>query len=163
MGNGYLGTRGSFEEGNSGEMPSTLIHGIYDHAEEMQVSELVNVPNWLPIALTVDDTPFHTVFDRTDNLNPPFGALLGYERALLIDRGVLVRDLLFRAQSGSIVRITFERFASLADPHVMAQRVTVTAVEGTPSVKLDFSIDADTSNNGVSHWKPEFRGSQRTA
>jgi trehalose/maltose hydrolase-like predicted phosphorylase len=30
IGNGYLGTRGSFEEGYPEELSATLIHGVYD-------------------------------------------------------------------------------------------------------------------------------------
>ncbi|MCX7597224.1 MAG: hypothetical protein N2235_26445, partial [Fischerella sp.] len=29
IGNGYLGTRGSFEEGFSRALPATFIHGVY--------------------------------------------------------------------------------------------------------------------------------------
>ena len=30
IGNGYLGTRGSFEEGYPDALPATLVHGVYD-------------------------------------------------------------------------------------------------------------------------------------
>ena len=30
IGNGYLGTRGSFEEGYIRALPATFIHGVYD-------------------------------------------------------------------------------------------------------------------------------------
>ncbi|MCK6580902.1 MAG: beta-phosphoglucomutase [Anaerolineae bacterium] len=160
IGNGYLGVRGTFEEGYPGATPATLIHGIYDHVPSMQIPELVNAPNWLPIAIMVDGTPFTLRFDRHDSLNPPHGALLGYERALLLDRAVLHRSALFRAASGSIVRLTFDRFASLADEHIMAQRVTITAVAGEPVIAVAYSIDADTTNDGVSHWAPDVRTSQ---
>lgn len=161
IGNGYLGTRGSFEEGYPGDMPSTLIHGIYDHAPGMLVPELVNAPDWLPIAITIDDTPFALVQDRPDNLRPPKGAMLGYERALLLDRGVLQRSVLFRAASGSIVRLDFERFASLSHEHLFVQRVKLSAVDGSPTITLRFGIDGDSENNGVSHWSPQVETCER--
>ncbi len=157
IGNGYLGTRGSFEENDQPQgIAGTLIHGIYDHAAGMLVPELVNAPNWLPIHITVDGTPFTLVNDRPDNLRPVNGALLGYERALHLDRGVLNRDILFRAASGSVVRINFERFASLSDIHIMAQRVRVIAVDGSPTITVRFGLDADSTNTGVNHWHPTF-------
>ncbi|MDZ4767878.1 MAG: beta-phosphoglucomutase [Chloroflexota bacterium] len=162
VGNGYLGTRGAFEEAYSGAMPATMIHGVYDHAPGMLVPELVNAPNWLPITLTIDGTPLHMNSPHdTGNLTPPGGNLLGYERALLLDRAVLVRSILFRAESGSIVRVVFERFASLADDHIFVQRVTVTAVEGAPHVAIRFGIDADVTNNGVQHYLPTFASADR--
>ena len=30
LGNGYLGTRGTFEEGYPGAWPATFIHGVFD-------------------------------------------------------------------------------------------------------------------------------------
>ena len=35
IGNGYLGTRGSFEEGYRGDCAATLIHGVYDDVPVM--------------------------------------------------------------------------------------------------------------------------------
>jgi kojibiose phosphorylase len=154
IGNGYLGTRGTFEEGVPGNIPATLIHGVFDHAPGMLVPELANTANWLPIRITVDGTPLSLNQDRPDNLNPAHGALLGYERALHLDTAVLERALLFRAASGAIVRVVFERFASLDDPHVLAQRVRITAVDGSPQITVRFGIDGDARNAGVDHWTP---------
>ncbi|MFN8530848.1 MAG: beta-phosphoglucomutase [Anaerolineae bacterium] len=157
IGNGYLGTRGSFEEGFPGDTPTTLIHGIYDHAPNALVPELVNVPNWLPIRITVDETPLQMIMSvsAADFMQPPNGVVLGYNRALHLDRGLLRREILFRAQSGNVARIVFERFASLADEHVMAQRVIVTAVDGDPQIVIEAALDADVSNAGWKHWLPD--------
>ncbi len=156
IGNGYLGTRGSFEEGYPGDTPVTLVHGIYDHAPGMLVPELVNVPNWLPINITIDGAPFKLITKTTDFMRPPEGVVLGYRRALNLRRGVLTREVLFRAPSGSIVRLEFERFASLHDIHVLAQRVRITAVDGSPHIQVESAIDADVTNAGVPHYLHEM-------
>ena len=52
LGNGYLGTRGAFEEGYPGAWPATFVHGIYD-AVPIAYTELVNCPDWLPLAVVV--------------------------------------------------------------------------------------------------------------
>jgi trehalose/maltose hydrolase-like predicted phosphorylase len=155
IGNGYLGTRGSFEEGYEGDTPATLVHGIYDHAPGALVPELANVPNWLDIKLTIDGTPFRLVNQNNMNLNPPGGAVLGYRRTLHLDRGLLRREVLFRAESGSIVRLTFERFASLHDVHLLAQRVEITVVDGEPEIEIESAIEGDVTNNGARHWLVE--------
>ena len=33
VGNGFMGVRATFEEGYPGELASTLVHGLFDHAE----------------------------------------------------------------------------------------------------------------------------------
>ena len=155
IGNGYLGTRGAFEEGYPGETPATLVHGIYNHAPDTLVPELVNAPNWLVLKIWVDGTPFGIVQSTENHMRPPQGVIFGYERTLDMRRALLRREALFRAQSGAIVRVQFERFASLADVHVMAQRVRVTAVEGNPTIEVESVIDADVSNQGVRHWRSD--------
>ena len=153
IGNGYLSTRASFEEGYAGETPGTLVHGIYDHAPEMQVPELANIPDWLPIRITIDGTPFQLITKTSDMLKPPQGIVLGYRRTLELDRALLRREVLFRAASGSTVRLVFERFASLADIHTLAQRVSFTVVDGSPEITVEASLNGDVTNNGIRHWK----------
>lgn len=152
LGNGYLGSRASFEEGQAGETPSTLVHGIFNHAQGALVPELVNVPDWTGIRLTVDGTPFHLRPPGDEWLTPLGGASLGYQRTLNLREGVLRRETLFRAETGATVRVTFERFASLADVHVLAQRVTIIAIDGTPSITLEAWQERETDNQGRVHW-----------
>jgi kojibiose phosphorylase len=154
IGNGYLGTRGSFEERYAGDIPGTLVHGVYDHTPGALVPELVNLPHWLNLRLTIDGTPLTmTPAGRdTDLLRPQGGALLGYRRTLHLDTGLLRRECLFRAQSGATVRVVFDRFASLHDVHLMVQRVQIVVVDGSPTITVESELDADVSNNGARHW-----------
>jgi kojibiose phosphorylase len=152
IGNGYMATRASFEEGYEGDTPVTLLHGVYNHAPGALVPDLVNAPNWLRINLTVDGTPFRMVNQNSSLLKPPGGAVLGYRRALHLDTGLLRREVLFRAESGSIVRVVFERFLSLSDVHVGAQRIQITGVDGEAEIVVESFIDEDVTNNGWKHW-----------
>lgn len=152
LGNGYLGSRASFEEGQLGETPATLVHGIYNHAHGALVPELVNVPDWTGIRLTVDGTAFHLRGPENNWLTPEGGASLGYQRTLNMREGVLRRETLFRAETGATVRVTFERFTSLADVHVLAQRVIVTAIDGAPHLVLEAWQERDADNQGRIHW-----------
>jgi kojibiose phosphorylase len=152
VGNGYLGTRASFEERYPGDSPSTLVHGIYNHAPTMSIPELVNAPDWTELHLTIDGTPFTLITDSESMLKPPQGLALGYERKLHLDRGLLERVVLFRAATGATVRIAFTRFASLADQHVLAQRVHITAIDGAPEIRVEAVLDGAVTNNGVQHW-----------
>jgi len=153
IGNGYLGTRASFEEGFAGDSPATLIHGIYNHAPGQLVPELVNAPNWLDLRVTIDDTPFYLHTTAADILKPTHGVVQGYRRTLDMYRGLLRREVLFRATSGNVVRLVFERFASLHEPHVLAQRLRITAVDGAPEISVESGINGAVTNDGVQHWK----------
>lgn len=152
IGNGYLGTRASFEERYDGDTPATLIHGIFNHAPDTLVPELVNAPDWTRINLVIDDTPFTLITEAENPFNPSDGLVLGYERRIHMDRGLLRRVVLFRATTGNTVRIVFDRFASLADEHLLVQQVHVTAIDGAPRITLTSALDGNVTNNGVVHW-----------
>lgn len=152
IGNGYLGTRASFEEGYEGATPATMIHGIFNHSPKMSIPELVNAPDWTPIRITIDGTPFSLITKSNDALKPPNGLVLGYERKLHMDCALLRRVVLFRATTGASVRIVFERFASLANQHLMVQRVHITAIDGEPEIELEAALNGAVTNAGMPHW-----------
>ena len=83
LGNGYLGTRGTFEEGYPGDCPATLIHGVYDDVAVVH-TELVNCPNWLPLEIVV----------AGDRFSLDQGEVLDYQRSLDLHWGLLSRDVL---------------------------------------------------------------------
>ena len=57
IGNGYLGTRGSFEEGYPQALPATLVHGVYDDIPGVY-TELANCPDWLSLTIVVNGERF---------------------------------------------------------------------------------------------------------
>lgn len=152
IGNGYIGTRGSFEEGYDSDTPATFVHGLFNHADGELAPELVNCPDWTRLNIWVDDTPFKLVTEADDPFHPPDGLVLGYERRLHMDIGVLRRTVLFRATTGNTVRIEFERFASLYIEHLLCQKIHITAIDGTPKITVEAVLDGNVTNNGVQHW-----------
>lgn len=142
IGNGYLGTRGSFEEGYLGAMGATLIHGVYDDVPVVH-TELANCPDWLPLVVIINGDRF-----RLDQ-----GEIISYRRQLDVRRGVLSRDVRWRSESGYTVDIHLERFASLVDQHVLALRCQVTALNFEGKVEIQASINGYPDNQGVMHWE----------
>ncbi len=143
IGNGYLGTRGAFEEGYRRASPATLVHGVYDDVPVVY-TELVNCPDWLPLVVIVDGDRFR--LDRGD--------ILSYERQLDLHRGILSRRIRWRSPGGKIIDIHLERFASLADKHVLAVRCQLTPVDcDGVSVEIQGSINGYPENQGFNHWE----------
>lgn len=142
IGNGYLGTRGSFEEGYGRALPATLIHGVYNDVPVVY-TELANCPDWLPLAVIVDGDRF-----RLDS-----GEVLSYERQLDLRRGILSRRVRWRSPSGKTLDLNFERFASCADEHVLALRCQLTPVDFDGSIQIQASINGYPENQGFNHWE----------
>lgn len=144
IGNGYMGLRGTFEEGYPNQMVSTLTHGFFNHEKSELVPDLVNLPNPLHFLVEVDGETF--------SMQTPKIQMLGYKRTLDLKRGVLTREVLWRNQKGNVVKLSFERFAHLGIDHLLVQRVTVRAVLGNPEIKVIAGIDGSQTNEGIDHW-----------
>ncbi|MFN6476290.1 beta-phosphoglucomutase [Nostoc sp. DedQUE07] len=147
IGNGYLGTRGSFEEGYPHALPATFIHGVYDDVPVVY-TELVNCPDWLPLIVIVNGDRFR--LDR--------GEILRYDRQLDLSQGLLTRVLRWRSPSGNTIDISFERFASLADPHVLALRCHLTPIDFEGLIEVQASINGYPENQGFNHWEELDQG-----
>jgi kojibiose phosphorylase len=143
QGNGYLGTRGSFEEGFPDDRGATFIHGLWDDVE-IGVTELANSPDWTTLEVWINDHRF----------SMEQGTVEDYARYLDLQSGVLWRRLRWTPSSGGgQFDLFFERFPSLDDPHVMALRVQVQALDASASVEIRTSLDSQVDNEGRPHWE----------
>ncbi|WP_414566489.1 MULTISPECIES: beta-phosphoglucomutase [unclassified Anabaena] len=147
IGNGYLGTRGSFEEGYPRSLPATFIHGVYDDVPVVY-TELANCPDWLPLVLMINGDRF-----RLDQ-----GEILEYERQLDVHYGILSRFLRWRSPTGKTLDIHWERFTSLADEHVLGQRCQLTPVDFNGLIEVQASINGYPENQGFNHWEDLDQG-----
>ena len=92
IGNGYFGTRGTFEEGYPEATPGTLLHGVFDNIP-IGKEELANAPDWLTIKLFVNGERF-----RLDH-----GKILDYQRTLDMQHGILRRTVRWESPGGNVL------------------------------------------------------------
>ncbi|NJN08307.1 MAG: beta-phosphoglucomutase [Richelia sp. RM1_1_1] len=142
LGNGYLGVRGSFEEGYIHEHSGTIINGIYDDVA-IAATEIVNCPNWLPLTIKIAGEAF-----RMDS-----GEILDYKRQLDMRLGILSRDIRWRSPLGHTVELHFERFVSLASQHYLAIRCEITSIDYQGEVEVIAGFEAQPHTLGIEHWQ----------
>lgn len=130
VGNGYLGTRGTLEEGHRGELSGTYLAGVYDHNDSTVIDQ-VNAPDWLPMAVWIAGT----------RLDVQTCTVVEHRRALDLGQGVLYRITLFEDGAGRRTRLESLRFASLADRRFCAIRLRVTAENHSSEVVVESAID----------------------
>lgn len=150
IGNGLIGTRGSFEEGYPGDSATTLAAGIFNHKEGEIIPELAAIPNWLSLSIKVNGETclLHT------------GKIHGFERTLDMRTATLSRGVLWQSPKGTLVRLRFERFASLANQHVLAIKVIVQVLSaGTHRLEITSALDGNVTNPAIAdphgrinHW-----------
>ena len=141
IGNGYLSTRGAFEEGYPADSRGTFIHGVFDEAPVV-FTELANAPDWLPI----------NIFLNGERFSLDTGSLDSFERCLDLRTGLLTRTVRWRTPSGLAATFCFERFTSLADEHLLYTRCRVTP-EFAGTIEFLAGLNGNMNNEGLAHWQ----------
>ena len=141
IGNGYLCTRGALEEGYPNDHRATFIHGVFDEAP-IVFTELANAPDWLPVQILLNGERF----------SMDTGTIESFQRTLDLRSGLLTRVVRWRSPSGMSATLTFERFASLADEHLLYVRCRVTPdLAGT--VEFRAGLNGNMHNEGLVHFQ----------
>ena len=148
IGNGYLCTRGAFEEGYPDDHRATFIHGVFD-AAPIVFTELANAPDWLPL----------TVYLNGERFSWDTGTIESFQRTLDLRTGLLTRVVRWRSPSGLAATLTFERFASLADEHMLYVRCRVTP-EFAGTVEFRAGLNGNMHNEGLVHFQWLGQGRQ---
>src|SRR3954470_6634230 len=120
LGNGYLGMRGTHDEGRPVGAAGTFVNGFHEtwriiHAEDAYGlartgQTIVNVPDAAVIRLYVDDEPLLISTAR----------LRRYERVLDMRAGTLSRELVWATPGGKDVAVRSCRLVSLEHRHLIA-------------------------------------------
>jgi alpha,alpha-trehalose phosphorylase len=134
LSNGYVGVRGSLEEGRPADTPGTFIGGFHEtwpmvHAEPAYGlartgQTIVNVPDATVLQVYVDDEPLYLPTARTPE----------YRRVLDFREGILSRDLVWSPGSGKHIRVSSWRLVSLDERHLIAMQYVVTPLDHDAAV-----------------------------
>lgn len=151
LSNGYIGTRGTFEEAYPFDIDTGLegnfINGFYER-EKIRYGEanfgspllsqsLLNLPNLKEIRLLLVDEEFDM---RT-------GTVEEYSRVLHMKEGILERSLLWTSPKGRQARIHIRRLVSFKYKNIMAQEYAVTPVNFEGAVKMISRLEGNVENH----------------
>ena len=136
LGNGYLGMRGSFEEGTPVSENGTFINAFYEiwpicygeaaHGFAKEGQTIVNLTDTKIIKLYVDDEPF--VLAEAN--------LISFQRILDLRAGTLNREILWELPSGKRVSIKSRRLVSYEHRHLAAISYEVTILNADAQVVI---------------------------
>ncbi|MFB2552234.1 glycoside hydrolase family 65 protein [Ensifer soli] len=130
IGNGYLGTRGTLEEGHKGERSGTFLNGVFD-GHDSPVIDLVNAPDWLSVSVRVDG----------QRLDMQSCTVVSHRRALDMRQGLLWRSTTFEDRLGRRTRLETLRFASFDDQHLCGLRLEITPENHDAPLTVESAID----------------------
>lgn len=150
LSNGYIGTRGTMEEAYDFDvdtgMEGNFINGFYESTDirygeanfgsPLRSQTLLNLSNLKETRVTVDGETFSLLESRVS----------GYSRTLCLKEGLVTRSLVWTTESGKQLKLYSQRLVSFDRKHVMAQRMTLTALNFTGEVSMQSRLNADVEN-----------------
>lgn len=151
LANGYIGTRGTFEEAYDFDVETGLegnfVNGFYE-SEYIRYGEwnfgfptesqsLLNLPNAKIIKLFIEDEEFSILT----------GEIEDYKRALHMKEGRITRDLIWVSPKGKEIKISISRFVSFNNKNLMEIRYKVTPLNFSGNLKFISAINVNVENH----------------
>jgi maltose phosphorylase len=141
LGNEYMGVRGYFEEGFSGEsLTGSYFNGIYE-SQEVEPSAykgmidktefIVNSVNWLYLRIKVN----------AEEVDLNKSRFRDFKRVLNLKTGILSRTYVWLLKDGKELKVELERFLSMKKAHLAGQRVILTPLNFTGEVTVTAGLD----------------------
>ena len=134
--NGYLGIRGSFEEGAPVYQRGTWINGFYETWPIVYGEKAYGFATTGQTMIEVTDSAIIRLFVDDEPLYLPSANLLKYERALNMKTGTLDRELVWETPSGKLVSVRLRRLVSFPHRHLAALSYEVTLLNAAAPVVL---------------------------
>lgn len=161
IGNGYMGMRGNFEEGFSGDTHiGTYLAGIW-YPDKTRVGwwkigypeyfgKVINAPNFIPVAIYVNG---HKVDAAIDDISQ-------FEISLDMKEGILRRSYIWK--SGEVeIRFTFKRFVSIVQKELAVMNVKAEVLSGKAEVRFVPFIDGNVVNEDSNYEEMFWEERQR--
>ncbi len=151
--NGYLGMRGSFEEGAPSYQPGTLLNGFHETWPIVYPEKAHGYATTGQTILPVPDGTSIRLFSDEDPVDCTTTEVLEFERALDMERGALDRSVIYQLHDGRRFWVRTKRFASMTNRHVACIRYQVTALDqpGRLVISSDLVTSPDASGQPGSH------------
>ena len=147
LGNEYMGVRGYFEEGYSGErLLGSYFNGVYERQKAssqgykgiVQETEfMVNSLDWLYLRITAEG----------EKLDLAKSCFTDFERVLDLKTGLLTRTFVWKTEKGDL-QIRMERLISMVHNEEAAQRLTISSKNFKGNLQVQAGLDFGTTHGG---------------
>ncbi len=141
QGNGYLGLRNSLEERYVDTVRGMFITGTFNKASKEEATELPNVSDIVNMEIELNGERFSMTEDN----------LKEYSRTLNLYTGETCRNVLWEGKNGNVVQLSFHRFVSYKNVHVIGAYVEIKPVNCDVKATVVSGINAQVTNHGAQH------------
>ena len=162
LGNEFMGVRGYFEEGYSGDsLVGCYFNGVFEDHFLAYVQKfkgfsgrnhfMVNSVDWLYTRVTLGSETLDLAKVKSRD----------FERTLDMRTGTLTRSFVWRTKKGREARLRFTRFTSMAQANLGCQRIEIEPLNFGGKVRVTLGLDFSPLHEarGVNFWRcPLKRG-----
>ncbi|HED23701.1 MAG TPA: glycoside hydrolase family 65 protein, partial [Firmicutes bacterium] len=163
LGNGYLGIRGSSEEGliyyPGRSIMGTYINGFYESVPIPHVERGYGYAMNTQTMLNVTDSRIIELFLEDERFALDSGKILEFKRTLDLKKGCLIREIKWRSPAGREVLIESKRLVSFMHRHLIAYRYQVKALNFSGEITLCSAVDGDVDNHTHEEYDPRYSSS----
>ncbi|NLU52359.1 MAG: family 65 glycosyl hydrolase [Clostridiaceae bacterium] len=142
LANEYMGVRGYFEEGYSGERQiGCYFNGLYEETEVKhpfvykgfvhKSRDMCHTVDWLFTRIMLDG----------ELLDIARSKIKDFFRILDLKNGTLVREYIWETQDGKQLKMTFERFLSMITPNLGFQSISILPVNFSGTIDIISGLD----------------------
>lgn len=147
LGNGYIGTRGNFEEGlDKDEYDGTYINGFYDYYDLSYGEKYEGYTSRSHAMLNVTNGKKLEIYINGDVFNLKKGIIKDYVREVSFKKGILTRRLKWISPKGNEILFESERLISFYQKHLLLSKIKITPVNFDGDIKIISSIIGKVQN-----------------
>lgn len=148
LGNEYMGIRGYFEEGYSGDsMIGSYLNGVFEE-EHLPSSAYLGMVDRTTFMVNAVDWLYMRVEYEGETLDICCSHTEGFRRELDLKTGVLTRSFTWVTAGGRKIEMVFERFLSMDDPHYGGQCLQVRG-DGEGDLRIHAGLDLSGVHNSA--------------
>ena len=142
--NGHFGVRAMLELRGIDATPGMFVSGLYQKAQDGEVTELVNCPDVVELGIYIQGESVNLDNVRVEE----------FQRKLNLYTGELRINILFRTQNGLRFLLRSKRFAADFDKTLFYHKTEVTLLDGNKTtVTFEYGINGQITNSGTSHFQ----------
>ena len=156
LGNEYMGTRGYFDEVYSGDsLKGSYFNGVWEEKPITYFEHFKGLSERCCFMINANNWIYTRIFANDEELDLAKCTVEDFYRELDMKRGIVTRSFVWNG-----IKFTFERFISMTERTVAAQKITFTSVGFEGTVKIvagsDFTPIHEEENRNF--WHEVFKG-----
>ena len=151
LSNGYIGTRGTFEEGYDFSVDEGLegnfINGFYESVDIPYGEWNFGFPTKSQSLLNLPDLKKTEIYADGELFDMRTGKVEEYSRVLHMKDGYVQRNLIWTSPSGKKLKLVMKRFVSLVHKKRMYQQIQITPVNFSGEIKIRSYLNGNVENH----------------